>query len=374
MALPLRSKPDLDILFDDGSDPLFDRDAVHEIFEGWRSVLNEYNPPKAAVAEAWVPFTDRRLKYARPTELGQAFNFNLLQAPFDAAEFRSIAKKCLSEAASSGASSTWVCSNHDAVRHPSRYAMPDGSPREDLEAWLLADGASPALDLALGLRRARAATPFMLGLPGSAYLYQGEELGLFEVADLPAASLQDPTWFRTGNTVKGRDGYRVPLPWSAVESNFGFGGTPWLPQPKWFGSLAATAQDGEAGSTLEMYRSTLAWRSKLQAEETLEWLSERAAGAVHYRRPNGWEVITNFGGSPAALPSGVDLSKVVLSSGEGAAGGSGAGRATIPAETTLWLAPNPNARAHTGALPDNARARPAAVDLTLAGHVPSACG
>src|SRR5690606_36946540 len=129
-------------------------------------------PPKAAVAEAWVPFTDRRLKYARPTGLGQAFNFDLLVAPFDAVEFRSIAEKCLSEAASSGASSTWVFSNHDVIRHASRYALPDGSTQKDLDAWLMADGATPLPDLARGVRRGRAATLFMLGLPGSAYLYQ----------------------------------------------------------------------------------------------------------------------------------------------------------------------------------------------------------
>ncbi len=332
MSLPLRSKPKLEILVDDGTDPLFDRDAVHGIFAGWRDVLNEYDPPKAAVAEAWVPFTNRRLMYARPTELGQAFNFDLLQAPFDAAEFRAIAAKCLVEAEASGASSTWVFSNHDVVRHASRYALPDGSTLEDLEAWLLADGAAPVPDLARGLRRARAATLFMLGLPGSAYLYQGEELGLFEVADLPAASLQDPTWFRTQHQVKGRDGCRVPLPWTAAGPNFGFGGAPWLPQPDWFAALAADVQDGTAGSTLEMYRAALGWRRKLQAEESLEWLSEAAASVVRYRRPNGWEVLTNFGAAPAKLPAGVDLSKVVLSSGEPADG-------AIPAETTLWLAP-----------------------------------
>ncbi|MGP9500923.1 glycoside hydrolase family 13 protein [Specibacter sp. AOP5-B1-6] len=337
MSLPLRSKPALEILVDDGSDPLFDRDDVHEIFAGWRTVLNEYNPPKAAVAEAWVPFTERRLKYARPTELGQAFNFDLLQAPFAAAEFRSIAEKCLTEAAASGASSTWVFSNHDVVRHPSRYAFPDGSTQKDLDAWLMAGGASPELDLARGLRRARAATLFMLGLPGSAYLYQGEELGLFEVADLPLDSLQDPTWFRTLNTVKGRDGCRVPLPWSAsAADNFGFGGTPWLPQPEWFGGLSAGAQDGVAGSTLEMYRAALALRRELQSEESLEWLASPSAEVVHYRRPNGWEVLTNFGAAPAELPSGVDPAKVVLSSGKP---GTAAAGGTIGAETTLWLAP-----------------------------------
>ncbi|MFQ4150020.1 glycoside hydrolase family 13 protein [Arthrobacter sp. LAPM80] len=335
MSLPLRSKPKLEILVSDGSDPLFDRDAVHEIFAGWRSVLNEYDPPKAAVAEAWVPFTERRLKYARPTELGQAFNFDLLQAHFDATEFRTIAEKCLDEAEASGASSTWVFSNHDVIRHASRYSLPDDTTHAGLDAWLMADGATPIANPERGLRRARAATLFMLGLPGSAYLYQGEELGLFEVADLPHASLQDPTWFRTGKKIKGRDGCRVPLPWSANSANFGFGGTPWLPQPEWFAGLAADTQDGNAGSTLEMYRAALKLRRELQSEESLEWLSAPGAEVVHYRRPNGWEVLTNFGAVAAALPSGVDLSKVVLRSG----GENGTGEASIEAESTLWLAP-----------------------------------
>ncbi|MGN5733470.1 glycoside hydrolase family 13 protein [Arthrobacter psychrochitiniphilus] len=344
MSLPLRSKPELEILVSDGSDPLFDRDAVHEIFEGWRTVLNEYTPPKAAVAEAWVPFTERRLKYARPTELGQAFNFDLLQAHFDGVEFRAIAQKCLVEAAASGASSTWVFSNHDVIRHASRYALPDESTLADLESWLMADGVTPVTDQARGLRRARAATLFMLGLPGSAYLYQGEELGLFEVADLPHDSLQDPTWFRTGHQVKGRDGCRVPLPWTPTGENFGFGGTPWLPQPAGFGALAASVQDGVPGSTLEMYRAALKLRRELQCEEILEWLSAPESEVVHYRRPNGWEVLTNFASVPAVLPPGVELARVAISSGESVvadegATGAGISAGTIPAETTLWLAP-----------------------------------
>lgn len=333
MSLPLRSKPQLEILVDDGSDPLFDRDEVHEVFEGWRAVMNEYDPPRIAVAEAWVPFTNRRLKYARPTELGQAFNFDLLQAPFAAKDFREIAEKCLDEATASGASSTWVFSNHDVVRHASRYAFPDGPVTEEvLNAWQLTGGMSPELDLEKGLRRARAATMFMLGLPGSAYMYQGEELGLYEVADLPLSSLADPTWFRTDHKVKGRDGCRVPLPWAANEPNFGFGGTPWLPQPAWFGKHAADAEDMVEGSTLEMYRQALAWRHKLQAEESLRWLEGNHPHVVRYVRPNGWEVITNFGPTEAPLPAGTDLTRMVLSSGEPADG-------SIPAETTIWLAP-----------------------------------
>ena len=342
MSLPLRSKPDLAITVDDGSDVLFDRDAVHEIYAGWRSVLNEYDPPRTAVAEAWVPFTERRLRYARPAGLGQAFNFDLLEAPFEPEAFRNIVARCLAEAEASGASSTWVFSNHDVIRHPSRYALPDGTDGAGRDAWLLSGGLEPAADPERGLRRARAATLFMLGLPGSAYLYQGEELGLFEAADLPPESLQDPTWFRTERKVKGRDGCRVPLPWDASGENLGFGGTPWLPQPAWFARHAVTAQDGTAGSTLELYRSALAWRRTLQGAESLEWVSEPGAMLADYRRPNGWRVLTNFGTEPADLPEGLDPARIVLSSGAGTGPGTDPGSAPatqVPGETTLWLAP-----------------------------------
>ncbi|MFL4477178.1 glycoside hydrolase family 13 protein [Paeniglutamicibacter sp. ORCA_105] len=334
MAHPLRSKPSLEILVDDGTDVLFDRDEVHQIYEGWRSVLNEYDPPRIAVAEAWVPFTNRRLRYARPTGLGQAFNFDLLQAPFAAMEFREIVARCLEEAEVSGASSTWVFSNHDVVRHASRYSLPDGTDAAAQDAWLLSGGREPVADPARGLRRARAATLFMLGLPGSAYLYQGEELGLFEAADLPLDSLQDPTWFRTGKTLKGRDGCRVPLPWNAQEEHLGFGGPPWLPQPAWFAEHAVSAQDAAEGSTLQFYRSALAWRRKLQTTESLRWVSAPDAALAHYRRPNGWEVLTNFGTAPADLPDGLDPARIVVTSGAGPLPWE-----RVPGETTLWIAP-----------------------------------
>ena len=196
----------------DGSDPLFDRNEVHEIYAEWRQVFDTYDPPRTAVAEAFAPTAARRALYARPTGLGQAFNFDLLRADFGAAAYREVVTDCLDQALLAGSSSTWVLSNHDVVRHTSRFGLPDGA---DYGEWLMSDGRDPVLDEAKGLRRARAATLFMLALPGSAYLYQGEELGLHEVADLPAGALQDPIWLRTGNTLKGRDGCRVPLPWDA---------------------------------------------------------------------------------------------------------------------------------------------------------------
>ncbi len=171
----------------DGSHPLYDRDEVHEIYAEWRTVFNEYDPPRMAVAEAWVA-PHRLARYASPDGLGQSFNFGLLRTDFDAESFRQVISDSLAFPADSGASSTWVFSNHDVVRHATRYGLPDhfattteGSSR----AWLLAGGDPAEVDAELGLRRAKAATLLMLALPGSAYLYQGEELGLHEVGRSP---------------------------------------------------------------------------------------------------------------------------------------------------------------------------------------------
>jgi alpha-glucosidase len=324
LSEPLRSKPenegDLPL---DGSDPLYDRNEVHEIYREWREVFNAYDPPRTAVAEAWVP-AERQMLYARPSELGQAFNFDLLKADFDATQYRDVVTKCLTDAEKSGASSTWVLSNHDVVRHASRYGLPVGT---DLHAWLMTDGQSPALDLELGLRRARAGTLMMLALPGSAYLYQGEELGLPEVADLPRESLQDPIWQRTLNTSKGRDGCRVPLPWTSEGSSFGFGdGGAHLPQPAWFGDFAVSAEDGRSASTLELYREALRLRRELQTDEELQWVETGDPEVVHFVRPGGWHCITNFSGAPFALPAGT----VRVSSGPLEQG-------LLPAACTVWL-------------------------------------
>lgn len=310
----------------DGSHPLFDREEVHEIFREWRKVLDSYDPPRSAVAEAWVT-TSRRVLYARPDELGQAFNFEFLVSAWSAEQFRTVVDGALSAADVAGASATWVLSNHDVVRHPSRYALPGGT---DLDAWLLSDGTDPEPDDEVGLRRARAATLLMLALPGSAYLYQGEELGLPEVADLPADALQDPIWERTGHALKGRDGCRVPLPWRREGTSFGFGdGGAWLPQPASFGELSAEAQDGVPGSTLELYRSALRLRRELQADESLQWLDAGPTGqthVLHLRRSSGWESFTNLSDGDVVVPDG----EVLLASGPLGAG-------TVPPGTTVWL-------------------------------------
>ncbi len=205
----------------------------------------------------------------------------------------------LARAAESGSANAWTLSNHDVVRHASRYGFAGGTPAS-AAAWLLTDGREPVLDGDLGVRRARAAALFMLALPGAAYLYQGEELGLHEVADLPPEVLQDPAWVRSGHTVKGRDGCRVPLPWTPTGSSFGLSsGGSHLPQPGWFGPVSVEAQATDPASTLSLYRQALGLRRTLAAGPELGWLPA-PADLLHFRRPGGWHCLTWFGDE--ALP------------------------------------------------------------------------
>ncbi|MFE2041551.1 glycoside hydrolase family 13 protein [Streptomyces sp. NPDC059477] len=307
-----------------GSHPFYDRDEVHEIYRDWRRVLDSYSPPRMAVAEAWVP-NARRVRYARPDELGQAFNFEYLQTPWDADALRQVIAESLDAARAAGASATWVLSNHDVIRHASRLMLPPGTGTDD---WLLSGGTRPPVDEAAGLRRARAATLLMLALPGSAYLYQSEELGLPEVADLPPEVLQDPVWEQTGHVQKGRDGCRVPLPWTSAGPSYGFGAAgSWLPQPGWFGRYAAQAQDGVAGSTLELYRTALRLRRKLTEGETLTWAADTPPAVLSFARTDGWRCVTNLSAAPVPLPPG----EVLVTSGPLTDDG------RLGPDTTAWL-------------------------------------
>lgn len=325
-----------------GDNPLYDRDEVQEIYAEWRELFNSYDPPRTAVAEAWVD-SSRVPRYANPNSLGQAFNFDLLEADFEPDQFATIIQHNLDLAVSSGSSSTWVLSNHDVVRHATRYGLPNpprkpGNWRPDERhghRWLLSRGEDP-MDRERGLRRARAATTLILGLPGSTYIYQGEELGLHEVAEIPDDQRQDPTFFRTGQAEIGRDGCRVPLPWEPEGVSFGFGDVaPHLSQPAWFAECAASV--GGADGTLELYRKALGLRHSLQTEETLEWIAGTSKEVLHFRRPNGWEVITNFGTESVALTE-EQAARVVLQSW-GASVSTNAATPSLPGETTIWLKP-----------------------------------
>ncbi|WP_309237799.1 glycoside hydrolase family 13 protein [Streptomyces albidus (ex Kaewkla and Franco 2022)] len=323
-AAPLNSPPQGD------DHPFWDRDEVHEIYRSWRKILDAYEPPRIAVAEAGVSAARLPL-YTRPDELHQAFNFFHLRCPWDARSFREVVDTSLDGARSVGTLPTWVLSNHDVVRHATRYALPEGT---DLTGWLATDGREPAPDHGLGRRRARAAALLTLALPGTAYLYQGEELGLPEVADLPAGALRDPMWERTGHELKGRDGCRVPLPWQREGSSYGFGPSgSWLPQPEGWGSHSAEAQSGQAGSFLELYRTALRLRRGFRGSGSLQWL-DAEDGELAFRRGESLECRINLGDRPLPLPEGA---RTLLTSDEGGTGGG-----MLEPDTAVWLEPAPS--------------------------------
>jgi alpha-glucosidase len=196
-----------------------------------------------------------------------------------------------------------VLSNHDVVRHATRLGYPAGHAR------MHGIGAGdPQPDTALGLRRARAATLQMLALPGAAYLYQGEELGLPEHTTMPDEVRQDPAWERSGHAERGRDGCRVPIPWEADAPSYGFGpgDASWLPQPPTWAEYALDRQRGVPGSTWELYRSALALRREHGlGAGTLDW--QPSAGEVLTFRNGDLLVVTNFGAAAVALPPGARL-------------------------------------------------------------------
>ncbi|MFF5234160.1 glycoside hydrolase family 13 protein [Dactylosporangium sp. NPDC000521] len=302
--------------------PMWDQDGVHDIYREWRRVLDSYDGDRMMVGEAWVSPAERMARYIRPDEMHQAFNFNYLMAPWTAADQRAAITESIAGVTPVGAVCTWVLSNHDVVRHASRLGFEPGySTQGGIGVG------DPQPDEALGLRRARAATMLMLSLPGSAYVYQGEELGLPEHTTLPDEARQDPTWFRSKHEVRGRDGCRVPVPWEADAPSFGFGptGASWLPQPADWGRFAADAQRGVPGSTLSLYTEALRLRRSYElGRGVLEW--NTADDLVDFRN-GGIRVITNFGQVPAPLPPG----EVLLASGDLAADGS------LPPDTTAWI-------------------------------------
>lgn len=304
--------------------PHWNRPELHQIVREWRSVIDRYED-SVMVAEAWLPDWANLASYVRPGQYHQTFDFLFLLSPWEPEAMRKSAEDALAATATAGAVPTWVLSNHDVVRHATRYALP-----QDVVAktWLL-DGDRALLDPARGLRRARAATLMMLALPGSVFLYQGEELGLPEVHDLPEAVLDDPTWERSGHTQKGRDGCRVPLPWTRDGTTFGFGDDgAWLPQPETWGELSVEAQEGVEGSTLEMYRSAIRIRSELlEDDEDLEWL-DFGPTALGFRRGSGVVCVVDFGPGTVSLPDG----EILIASGPLSEDG-------IPTDTAIWVLP-----------------------------------
>ncbi|MCT2021920.1 glycoside hydrolase family 13 protein [Kocuria marina] len=239
--------------------PYFDQDGVHEIYRDWHTVLQQYPGDRMLVVEAWVGPAERLARYVRPDEAQQAFNFDFLVAGWHRDRMRDTIEISLRANAAVGAPSTWVLSNHDTVRHASRYGL---SSRTAYPNGIGAQDEQP--HAGQGLRRARAAALVEFSLPGSAYIYQGDELGLPEHTELPDAARQDPTFHRTSGSELGRDGARVPLPWSPMGDGLGFGPDPWLPQPESFAGITVDHQLGDPQSTLNLYRRALELRHELE--------------------------------------------------------------------------------------------------------------
>jgi alpha-glucosidase len=287
---------------DTKDEPMWDQPEVHEVYREWRRLLDDYDGDRMAVAEAWVQTPARTAAYVRPDELQQAFNFAWLLARWDAGDFADCIRGTFETLAPVGASPTWVLSNHDVVRHATRYGGGE-----------------------VGVARARAATLAMLALPGSAYLYQGEELGL-ESVEVPEDLRQDPAWFRTG--VVWRDHCRVPMPWRGTRAPFGFGGRrqPWLPMPPEWKDVTVEAQRGRRGSTLELYRKALRVRRTFATTAPREVeILDRGKTVLAFRR-GSVTVVLNAGRRPVAVPKG----EVLVASGPLADG-------KLPPDTAAWV-------------------------------------
>ncbi|MUN38791.1 glycoside hydrolase family 13 protein [Actinomadura litoris] len=289
--------------------PIYNRPEVHEIYRRWRRVLDGYDGDRMAIGEVWTDGPEDLALYLRPDELHQVFQFDLQLAPWSATAFRDVVAAALAAVAPTGSAPTWVLSSHDSVRHVTRYERPGGVP-------------------GIELARARAALLLLLALPGSAYLYQGEELGLPEVTDLPDEARQDPIFKRGGG--RGRDGCRVPLPWSGRAEPFGFspdGARPWLPMPRDWASLTAEAQRSDPSSTLSFYRRALTLRRDLAGglPESLEWL-DSSEPALFFRRGR-LTFALNCGENPVRLPAGRPLLTSIPLYGD-----------LLPGNSAAWLA------------------------------------
>ena len=296
LSEPLKSQPrfashkELDAA--KGTNVLFDRNEVHEVYKEWRKLFNQYDPPRVAVAEANVS-AEALVKYASTEELGQSFNFEFLDAAFNAYEFKTIIDRALGYAKKNGSSTTWCLNNHDQMRPATKFGL---LPTVDRIRWRNSNGTSSPLDEKLGTQSAVAASMLIMALPGCTYIYQGEELGIHEVMDIPEDQIQDPQYLRNLKADKGRDGCRVPLPWTKTGSSFGFGdGGAHLPQPKNFGDYSIEVESADPNSPLSIFRKALALRKNLITAEEITWHETGDASVLHFSRPNGLHCITNFG-------------------------------------------------------------------------------
>lgn len=322
--------------------PHWDQPGIEAIQRAWRQVADAYADTELGgrvfVAEAYLDPIERLVKYVEPGRLHTTFNFDALISQWSADSQRAVIDKTIPAHRAVSAPTTWVLGNHDNTRVATRYGKPVSG--VDFAAPAGGDSANPIeltaqmhalpTDLELGRRRARAAALLELGLPGGAYIYQGEELGLDEVEDIPEHLLQDPTWERSGHRVRGRDGCRVPLPWLGDAAPFGFGrdAEPWLPQPAHWADLTAEKQADDPASTLTMYRTALRIRrdSDDLRSEDFAWDDLDGGEVLAFRRGASTLVVVNFGDDPVELPD----AEVLVSSAPLVDG-------RLPGDAAVWL-------------------------------------
>jgi len=324
-----------------GTNVLFDRNEVHEVFKTWRNLFNQYDPPRVAVAEANVS-AEALVKYASTEELGQSFNFELLEANFNAYDFKTIIDRAINSSKKNGSSTTWCLNNHDQMRPATKFGL---LPTVDRVRWRNSNGTTSPLDVKLGTQSAIAGSMLIMALPGCTYIYQGEELGLHEVTDIPEDQIQDPQYLRNLKVDKGRDGCRVPLPWTKTGSSFGFGAAgAHLPQPKNFGDYSVEVESADPTSPLSIFRKALALRKELLAPEEITWHETGDSNVLHFSRPNGLNCITNFGRNyynfDAVLKSGGEVihsSAPLAKAGVYLVHGVETTGNDLPPATTVWV-------------------------------------
>jgi alpha-glucosidase len=311
--------------------PHRDRDEVHEIYRSWRKLADSYDPPRMFAAEAWLDDPDRLSRYVRPDELHTTLNLYYLKSAWTAESMRRAIEAAIAATSSVGAPTTWGLSNHDVERVATRYGRADTRRRPGVSGPELGP-----VDERLGRRRARAAALLTLALPGSAYIYQGDELGLTD-AEVPEHARQDPIWIRSEGRRWGRDGARVPLPWTEDGSSCGFGDNgAWLPQPAGWGTHAVSVQDGSDSSFLELYRTALALRSSYPAlggTGEVHWCDAPSDDVLVFTRAPGFGCVVNFGSAPAPIPL---RGRVLLSSDNSDHKSDNEGE--VPPDSAVWLA------------------------------------
>ena len=313
--------------------PFWDQDGVHDIYREWRKIFDSYEGDRMAVAEAWVSPSSRIARYLRHDELANSFNFEFLTSQWDAKNLKKNIDSSLSAIQEVGAPASWVFNNHDVVRSVDRFDLGLGSGSQD--TTLQRQGDPKKLDISRGTRRARAGALLMLALPGGAYIYQGEELALPEVRDIPEDRLTDPRWRMSNYKDRGRDGCRVPIPWQTNSAAaFGFSSNKelkpeqaWLPQSSWWGSFSVEMQESNKASTLNMYRAALAIRKSETGlgDGPMSWI-EVGENAIAFTRPGNFACYVNFG-KEFALPEGAEA---LLSSGP-------LNQGKLPTDTAAWL-------------------------------------